>query len=177
MYTDASKSERGVSFAVVLNRTAVQHELPDITSIIYHENFAIIETIKLANSLQSTIILTTSDFTTLKNAHPNNVTTRKTRAELFSTHKNIEFTWILSHIRPKGITRWPTKQLIRPTEINLTFETLHLTTCAYPFVILLSWKRHWDSVPPTNRLKSIKNSVKQRNFLKNLTTFVPQIKL
>ncbi|KAF0748572.1 Uncharacterized protein FWK35_00021403, partial [Aphis craccivora] len=50
IYTDASKSEHGVGFSVIHNRTSIQHKLPAITNIFTAENYAILEAIKLANS-------------------------------------------------------------------------------------------------------------------------------
>jgi len=56
IYTDASKSEHTVGFSIVLNQTIIQHKLASITNIFIAEPLAILEVIKLANSLQATNI-------------------------------------------------------------------------------------------------------------------------
>jgi len=60
IYTDASKSEHGVGFAVVKDDTSTQHKLPKITSIFSAENYSIYKGVKLANTLESKDILTIS---------------------------------------------------------------------------------------------------------------------
>jgi len=61
IYTDASKSEHGVGFAVIKDDTIIQHKLPIITSNFSDENYAIYEGVKLANTLESNDIRIISD--------------------------------------------------------------------------------------------------------------------
>ncbi|KAF0748571.1 RNase H domain-containing protein [Aphis craccivora] len=49
---------------------------------------------------------------------------------------------------------------------NLTYNTINKISSSDIFTsiknkIVLSWQHHWDSIPHTNKLKSIKSSVKQ----------------
>jgi len=57
IYTDASKSEHGVGFAVIKDDKIIQHKLLIITSIFSAENYVIFEGVKLANTLESNDIL------------------------------------------------------------------------------------------------------------------------
>jgi len=81
IYTDASKSEHGIGFSVIHNHTSIQHKLPAITNIFTAENYAILEAIKLANSLQTNNFLIISDslsvLTVLKNPFPKNEISQK----------------------------------------------------------------------------------------------------
>ena len=106
IYTDASKSEHGVGFSIVHNQTIIQHKLPEITNIFTAENFAILEGIKLANSLQTNDFLIISDslsvLTALKNPCPKNEITQITQSELINTRKNIDIMWVPPHVGIKG---------------------------------------------------------------------------
>ncbi|XP_025421877.1 uncharacterized protein LOC112691718 [Sipha flava] len=106
IYTDASKSENGVGFAVVHNQTTIKHKLPTITNIFTAENYAILEAIKLANSLQTNNFLIISDslsvLTALKNPWSRNEITQITQSELINTQKTFEFMWVPSHVGIKG---------------------------------------------------------------------------
>jgi len=90
----------------VHNQTIIQHKLPAITNIFTAENFAILEAIKLANSLPTNNFLILSDslsvLTALKNPWPKNEITQTTQSELINTQKNIDFMWVPSHVTIKG---------------------------------------------------------------------------
>lgn len=95
IYTDASKSEHGVGFAIVKDDTIIQHNLPTITSIFSAKNYAIYETVKLANTLKSNDILIISDslstLLALKNLSIKNEITLNIQSKIIETKKNIEF--------------------------------------------------------------------------------------
>ncbi|KAL4119620.1 hypothetical protein QTP88_012418 [Uroleucon formosanum] len=168
IYTDASKSENGVGFAVVHNQTTIKHKLPTITNIFTAENYAILEAIKLANSLQTNNFLIISDslsvLTALKNPWPRNEITQITQSELINTQKTFEFMWVPSHVGIKG-------NEMADEAASLASNVLPISTIdkisSYDIFtsvknkIFLSWQHHWDSIPPTNKLKHIKSSVKQ----------------
>ena len=168
IYTDASKSDHGVGFSIVHNQTIIQHKLPEITNIFTAENFAILEAIKLANSLPTNNFLIISDslsvLTALKNPWPKNEITQATQLELINTQKNIDFMWVPSHVGIKGneladeAAFLASKNILNNTidkisSIDIFTSVRHKT--------LMSWQHLWDSIPPTNKLKNIKSSVKQ----------------
>lgn len=102
-YTDASKFEHEVGFAVVKDDTIIQHKLPKITSIFFAENYTIFAGVQLANTLETNYILIISDclskLLALKNTFPKNYITSNIQSCLVqSKKKNIEFMWVLSQI-------------------------------------------------------------------------------
>jgi len=81
IYIDASKSEHKVGLAVVLIQINIHHKLPHINTIFTAENYAILEVIKLANSLHETKINDSlSTLTFLKCFWLNHDNTQKTQS-------------------------------------------------------------------------------------------------
>ncbi|KAE9528780.1 hypothetical protein AGLY_012355 [Aphis glycines] len=168
IYTDASKSENGVGFAVVHNQTTIKHKLPTITNIFTAENYAILEAIKLANSLQTNNFLIISDslgvLTALKNPWHRSEITQITQSELINTQKTFEFMWVPSHVGIKGNEMADEAASLAS---NIPHNSIIDKISSYDIFtsvknkILLSWQHHWDSIPPTNKLKHIKCSMKQ----------------
>lgn len=176
IYTDASKSEHGVGFAIVHNQTIIQHKLPIITNIFTAENYAILEAIKLTNSLQTNNFLIISDslsvLIALKNPWPKNEITQITQSEIINSQKNIEFMWVPSHVGIKGNEMADDAASLASK--NITSNTIDKISSKDIFTsvrhkTLQAWQLQWDSIPPTNKLKSIKSSVKQWHTPPNLS--------
>ena len=163
IYTDASKSENGFGFAVVHNQTTIKHKLPTITNIFTVENYAILEAIKLANSLQTNNFLIISDslsvLTTLKNPWPRNEITQIIQFELIDNQKTFKFMLVHMsfYVGIKGnemadeIASLVSKDLLNSTIDKISSYDI------FTYVknkILLSWQYHWNSIPTTKKLKS-----------------------
>ncbi|KAE9534168.1 hypothetical protein AGLY_008675 [Aphis glycines] len=153
---------------LVHNQTTIKHKLPTITNIFTAENYAILEAIKLANSLQTNNFLIISDslsvLTALKNPWPRSEITQITQSELINTQKTFEFMWVPSHVGIKGNEMADeAASLASNIPHNSTIDKIssYDIFTSVKNKILLSWQHHWDSIPPNNKLKHIKCSVKQ----------------
>jgi len=165
IYTDASKSEHGVGFAVVKDDTIIQHKLPKITSIFSAENYAIFEGVKLANTLETNDILIISDslstLLALKNTSSRNEITSNIQACLIQTNKNIAFMWVPSHTGIIGNEKadkhaeLATKTILNPTINNISSIDIKNSINQK---ILSSWQNYWNSITLSNKLKNIKKN-------------------
>ncbi|XP_060856603.1 uncharacterized protein LOC132934323 [Metopolophium dirhodum] len=170
IYTDASKSTQGVGFSIIQKNITLLHKLPPETCIFSAESQAINEAIILANTINSNHILILSDslsaLLALQNPLPPNETTQNIQIIFKSTTKNIEFMWVPSHIGITGnemadkAADLATKIILHPTISDLPTNDIKLSIKRK---IHARWQNHWDAIPPTNKLKSVKKDTKKWN--------------
>ncbi|KAF0755208.1 RNase H domain-containing protein, partial [Aphis craccivora] len=159
---------------VVNEDTIIQYKLPEITSIFSAENYAIYEGVKLANTLEPNDILIISDslstLLSLKKICPKNEITSNTQAILIQTRKNIEFMWVPSHTGIVGNEKadkyayLATNSFQNPKINNVPTNDIQNSIKQK---ILLAWQNYWNSIPSSNKLKSVKKTTKKWNTPSN----------
>ena len=170
IFTDGSKSEEGVGFAVVYPDKIEKRRLPNETSIFSSELYAILLALKRIFTMPQEHFVIVSDsqsalmaIETYNSSHPIVIEIQEWLFLNLNTHKNVQFCWVPSHVGVplNEIVDKEAKAAIRERSISnraLPFRDY------YPIIeekLKGKWQQNWSSLSGTNKLKRIKSTISQ----------------
>jgi len=163
VFTDASKTENNIAFAIIINGSEYKFRLPTLNSIFTAEALAIQKAIHIIKEMpNNTFNILTDSLSTLlsiQNPQKNNEITNNIINLLNNTNKHIiTLTWIPSHTGIEGNER--ADMMAKQATSDQTIEMLNLISKndlkreAKNF-ISNSWRKEWHSLRD-NKLREIK---------------------
>ena len=168
IYTDGSKSDKGVGYAVVTRDTTIKKSLPTISSVYTAEIAALlqaVETIETMNHAKYTIYSDSrSAIEAMQQFNPKSTIVKdiQTRIDaLIRAGKLVTLCWIPAHVGLDG-NEAADKAAKEAIEAERS-DVLPPITDYYPSlreIQIKKWQRRWDMEPPRNKLRSIKQEVR-----------------
>ena len=168
IYTDGSKSENGVGFAVVGNDFKIQSSLPSFASVYTAELYAIKYALLGIESRHLTDVIIYSDsrsaIEAITSYHPRNALVANIQYllnKLIDKRMSIVLCWIPAHIGLQG-----NEKADKAAKEAVTFPKLveHLPIEDVIIYIKIfinnKWQEEWQNYPPHNKLREIKETVK-----------------
>ena len=106
LYTDGSKTENGVAFAVVGDGDAVSHRISGLASVFTAELLAILQAVKQARTdyTESVTIITDSksSIQAITKLYQSNPIVNQIKNEIYDSKKSVKLCWVPSHIGVGG---------------------------------------------------------------------------
>ena len=167
IYTDGSKSEHGVGFAIISPGSQVQHSLPNEASVYTAELVALkyaLDLVKDTNERSTTIFSDSrSALEAIQDFYPRNPIVReiqKKTDKLIRKGKAVTFCWIPAHVGVPGNEKADkaAKEAIKSNQARdrIPIKDYHPSLKK---MIWRRWQNLWNVEPMTNKLKNIKNEV------------------
>ena len=167
VYTDGSKNEQGVGFAVISSESQEQHSLPKETSVYTAELMAIYHALDLAKDREGKPMTIYSDsrsaLEAIQDFYPKNQLAREVQKKadlLIRQGEAITLCWIPAHVGVPGNEKADKAAkaaiLSPPAKEGIPCKDY------YPSLkksILRRWQNTWRIEPLTNKLRCIKNEV------------------
>merc|ERR1712237_149034 len=106
LYTDGTKTDNGVAFAVAGDGDAVSHRISGLASVFTAELLAILQAVKQARTdpRESVTIITDSksSIQAITKLYQSNPIVTQIRDEIFDSKKSVKLCWVPSHIGVEG---------------------------------------------------------------------------
>ena len=167
IYTDGSKNEQGVGFAVITPESQVQHSLPNETSVYTAELMAIHYALDLAKNRDGMPTTIYSDsrsaLEAIQDFYPKNQLVKEIQKridKLLREGETVSFCWIPAHVGVPGNEKADkaAKAAIQCTQARDGIPCRDY----YPSLKKIIWRRWqnaWNSEPMANKLRNIKEDV------------------
>ena len=167
IYTDGSKNDQGVGFAVVSPVSQVQYSLPEQTSVYTAELIALkyaLDVAKESNEEATTIFSDSrSALEAIQDFYPRNQIVReiqKKTHKLIKQGKTISFCWIPAHVGIPGNEKadQAAKEAISCSQASdkIPIKDYHPSLKK---AIWKRWQNLWNIEPLTNKLRNLKEGV------------------
>ena len=175
VFTDASKTENRIAFAIIINGSVYKFRLPGLNSILTAEALAIQKAIHIIKEMpnNSFNILTDSLSTlaSIQNPKKNNEITNNIINLLNSTTKHITLTWIPSHTGIEGNEK--ADMMAKQATSDQTIEMLNFLSKddlkrEAKNIIINLWRKEWHLLRD-NKLREIKSTTDRWINPTNLT--------
>ena len=164
IYTDGSKTEQGVAYAIYSENFNTSRRIPDCSSIFTAELYGLLEAINYSNNVtEESIILITdsqSSIQAITNLYPQNPIVQKIQKAVKNSNKTFTLCWVPSHIGIDG-NESADKLAVQATTFTITtqFEQTRSDLKAYiKKTYKEKWKEKWNSAQP-NKLLEITDSI------------------
>ena len=168
IYTDGSKSEDGVGFAVIFPELCVKRRLPDVCSIFTAELSAILLALQYTYTFNDTSYIIVSDSQSALAAiekynpfHPVVQEIQEWLYILYSSGKTVAFCWVPSHIGIHMNDLADSKAKAAVTNRNISHRRVP-SIDYYPIIeskLKSKWNEIWVNTSLSNKLRTIKSNV------------------
>ena len=168
LYTDGSKSEAGVGYAVVSQDNTVKKSLPEVTSIYTAELAALREAVHMIENINHDRFVIYSDsksaLIATQSFNPKCRLVKEVQMKIDSLirmGKSIMMCWVPAHVGLRG--NEAADRAAKEAVGEERSDVIPLATDYYPLLReaqYKKWQNRWDAEPPRNKLKSVKKQVK-----------------